>query len=110
MEEYMAFLIWGIMGLAFVVLGIYECCSKREKPFGFWSNAQTFAVKDVKRYNKALGKLWIVFGILFAMLGIPLLPGAAPAFIIISILGSLPLCIGAMVVYVTVIERKYREK
>jgi len=107
--ELMAFLIWGIMGFGFIILGIYDCFSKKEKPFGFWANAETVSVKDVKKYNRALGKLWIVFGILFTLLGLPLLAEDS-AWIILSILGCLPLCIGAMIVYTLGIEKKYRKK
>lgn len=106
----MAFVIWLLMSIAFVILGIYASVSKKEVAFGFWANADTFPVKDVKAYNRAVGKLWIVFGIVFSVLGLPLLKGQNNPFIILSILGIMIEAIAAMVIYTTVIEKKYRKK
>jgi len=106
----MAFVIWLLVSIAFVILGIYACISKKEVAFGFWANADTFPVNDVKAYNRAVGKLWIIFGILFSMLGLPLLKGQNSPFIIVSILGVMAEAIIAMVIYTTVIEKKYRKK
>ena len=106
----MAFVIWLLMSIAFVILGIYASVSKKEVAFGFWANADTFPVNDVKAYNRAVGKLWIVFGIVFVVLGLPLLKGQNNPFIILSILGIMIEAIAAMVVYTTVIEKKYRKK
>ncbi|MCM1121478.1 MAG: hypothetical protein NC416_02735 [Eubacterium sp.] len=104
-----AFVIWLAVSAAIFVLGIYAMLSKKEVAFGFWANAKVFPVKDVKGYNHAVGKLWCVFGVAFALLGIPLLTGQNSAWIIISILGCMAEAIAAMVVYVTVIEKKYRK-
>lgn len=104
-----AFIIWLAMGAAFIVLGIYAILSKREVAFGFWANAKMFPVEDVKGYNRAVGKLWCTFGAVFALLGIPLLPGQNTGYIIISILGCMAEVITAMVIYVAVIEKKYRK-
>lgn len=71
----LAFMIWTAMSAAFIGLGIYVYLSKKEAAFGFWANAETFPVNDVKSYNKAVGKLWCIFGIIFILLGIPLLAG-----------------------------------
>lgn len=110
MAEYIAFLIWAVVGAAFIVLGIYDFVSKKQMPFGFWANAEVFPVKDVKGYNRALGKLFIVFGVLFVLLGLPILAGQDSPWIVVSILGVLAEAIGTMAVYVTVIEKKYRMK
>ena len=104
-----AFIMWTLLGAAFVLYGIYASCSKKEQPFGFWANAKIFPVRDVKAYNRAVGKLWIVFGIVLALLGLPLLGGQNSPYAVISILGIMMETIAAMVVYVTVIERKYRK-
>ena len=84
--------------------------SKSAKPFGFWANAEVAEIKDVKGYNRALGKLWCVFGVLLILIGIPILLGENSAGVIITILGTMFLSIGAMVVYTVVIESKYRKK
>lgn len=106
----LAFIIWLLMSIAFIGLGIYCFISKKEVAFGFWANAEMFPVNNVKAYNKALGKLWCVFGGCFAVLGIPLLKGQNSPFIFVSVVGTMFLTIATMVVYVLVIEKKYREK
>ena len=84
--------------------------TKSAKPFGFWANAEVAEIKDVKGYNRALGKLWCVFGVLLILIGIPILLGENSAGVIITMLGTMLLSIGAMVVYTVVIEPKYRKK
>ena len=105
-----AFLIWLAMSACFVIMGIYNIFSKKKSAFGFWANAKVFEVTDVKAYNRALGKLWCVFGVVFALLGLPLLYGQNSPYILLTILGAMLEAIAAMVVYVTVIEKKYRRK
>lgn len=105
-----AFWIWFILSCFFVGLGIYSLLAKKEAAFGFWSNAKVFPVNDVTAYNRAMGKLWIVFGVVFAVLGTPLLLGRNNPYILFSILGVMAEAIAAMVVYTTVIEKKYRKK
>ncbi|MDE6846074.1 MAG: hypothetical protein K2J99_09945 [Lachnospiraceae bacterium] len=104
-----AFAVWLVVSTAFIVLGIYAMLSKKEVAFGFWANAKTFPVEDVKGYNRAVGMLWCVFGVIFALLGLPLLPGQNTGYIVISILGCMAEAVAAMIVYVTVIEKKYRK-
>lgn len=106
----LAFIIWAVVGIAFIGLGIYDMCSKKEQPFGFWANAKTLPVEDVRGYNKALGKLWCAFGIGFILIGLPLLSGQNSALVIIPMLGAMAETIVTMAVYVTVIEKKYRKK
>ena len=103
-----AFAGWAALGAAFIVLGVYVAFSKKEKVFGFWANAKTPAVKDIKKYNRALGRLWCVFGVVFILLGLPLLPGQNSPFIIVSILGAMFSTIVAMAVYEIGIVKKYR--
>lgn len=105
-----AFLIWLLFSILFIAYGIHAFCAKKAVPFGFWANAEVFAVKDVRAYNRAVGKLWCVFGIVLAFLGIPLLTGQNSPYALLSILGIMAEAIVAMVVYVVVIEKKYREK
>ena len=102
-----AFIIWAVCGLFFLGLGIYSF--KAKKAVGFWANAETLPMKDVKGYNKAMGKLWCVFSVIFILLGLPLLAGQNAAIIVVSVLGIVFEMLGAMVVYLH-IEEKYRKK
>ncbi len=104
------FVIWMAGSVVMVAFGIYAFFSKRAAPFGFWANAEVFEVNDVRAYNRAVGKLWCVFGSVFALLGLPLLGEQNSPYVILSILGCMVEAIVAMVVYVTVIEKKYRAR
>lgn len=111
-ERLIAFIIWAIMGVFFIVMGIYDMNSKKAKPFGFWANAEVGPIEDVKGYNRALGILWCAYGILFTLIGLPLLilDEQNAGGIIIPILGAMFISIGAMAVYSVGIESKYRKK
>lgn len=103
----MGFMIWVLCGCFFIGMGVF--CFFLKKPAWFWSNVSVFEVRDVKKYNSAVGKLWIVFGAVFLLLGVPLLAGQNSPLAVISILGGVAEAIGVMVVYTLVIERKYRK-
>lgn len=105
-----AFIIWTIMGVLFIAMGIYDMNSKKAKPFGFWANAEVTPIEDVKGYNRALGILWCVYGVLFTLIGLPLLDEQNLGLIIIPILGAVLISIAAMMIYVVGIESKYRKK
>ena len=105
----MAFVLWILIGSAFIIGGMVALFAKKAKPFGFWANAEVFPVNDTKAYNRALGKLFIVFGAAFMLLGIPLLKGQNAGGMVFTILGTMFLSIFTMVIYVTQIERKYRK-
>ena len=105
----LAFIICAAMGLGFVGMGIYCFMAKKAQPMGFWANAEVEEMKDVKGYNRALGKLWIWYGIVFILLCLPMLGGQNSATLIITILGVAFEAIIAMVVYVVGIEPKYKK-
>lgn len=102
------FVLWLIVGFAFIGLGLYARFSK--KPMGFWANAKVFAVTDVKKYNNAVAKLFIVFGIVFIILGLPLLLKTATILIFVPTIGVMIESIVAMIVYTVVIEKKYKKQ
>lgn len=110
MEGVIGFIIWFVLGAAFIILGVYCCCSKSDKPFGFWANTEQFQVNDLRGYNKALGKLWIVFGVLFGMMGLPLLFGGQNSpLVFLSVIGVMFEIICTMAVYILVIEKRYKK-
>ena len=111
-EGLLAFIIWAIVGVAFIVMGIYDMNSKKEKPLGFWANAEVGSIENVKGYNCALGKMFCVYGILFVLIGLPLLllNEKNEGLIMIPMVGTMIISIGTMVVYSIGIEAKYRKK
>lgn len=107
--EIFAFGAFALIGLFFLILGIR--CFFSDKPSGFWANAEQFEVTDVRAYNKAMGKLWIVAAVLYTALGLPLLtPANILLVILISMVGCMLVSIGIMIFFTTVIEPKYRKK
>lgn len=104
----LGFIIWALMGAMFIGTGVYSFYSK--KPMGFWANIKLFDVSDYKNYNRAFGKLFCVYGIVFIILGLPLLKGQDSPFLIFSVIGILLESIAAMIVYTLYIEEKYRKK
>ena len=103
-----AFVIWAIIGFVFMVMGIYDYFS--EKPAGFWAKAKTVTISDVKMYNRAVGKLFFYFGMIFILLGVPLLFSKQNSPVILfSVIGLMFAVIGMMIVYMK-IEAKYRRK
>lgn len=107
-ETFVGFVIWSIVGCVFIFLGIYSFFSR--KPTGFWANVELFEVTDIKRYNGAVGKLFCGFGIIFIILGFPMLAGQNSPWIIISVVGVVFEVIAMMVIYTMVIEEKYKKK
>ena len=105
-EMILSFTIWSIIGLLFIILGIYAFFSKKAQPMGFWANAKMFEVTDVRKYNAAMGKLFIGFGMIFIILGLPLLSGQNSALIILSVFGVMAEVIIMMAIYTIVIEKK----
>ncbi|MBQ7956304.1 MAG: hypothetical protein IJ282_11270 [Lachnospiraceae bacterium] len=107
----LGFIICALVGLLVVGLGFW--CFRAKKPVGFWANAEAPEAKninDVTGYNRAVGILLIIFGIVFVLLCLPILGGQNSPGIIVSILGMMFESIAAMVVYTVVIEPKYTKK
>lgn len=106
-ENMFAFLIWAAVGLLLIGIGVHAFFAK--KPQHFWANAPMIEVNDVKKYNRAVGKLFIAFGVLFTLIGLPLLL-ENKMWILLSMLLVMPVVIVTMVIYSTVIEKKYKKE
>ena len=106
-EGIIAFIIWIMVSLVFVVIGIYDLRAK--EVVGFWSNGKKPIVQEenLKAYNRAVGILWIAFAVVFMFLGLPLLAGDNSPLVVITLLGTLAEVVALMAVYVLVIEKKY---
>ena len=103
----MGFMIWALAGLVFVGIGLGSFRAK--KAVGFWANMEAPQVTDIKSYNRAMGKLWIGFGLIFILLGLPLLAGQNSPLIFLSVLGVFAEIIGVMLIYTQIILPKYKK-
>lgn len=99
------FVIWALVGALIIVIGIKDLFAK--KTVGFWANIETMKVSDVKGYNRATGILFMVYGIVFILLGLPLLGGQNTPFILLSIIGVMFETIIIMTIYSICIVKKY---
>lgn len=102
------FIVWVVIAIAFILFGIYSFFSK--KPVGFWANTEMDEVIEIQNYNRAVGKMWCVFGLFFLILGFPLLKGQNSPYILISVVGVVVEVIVLMLVYSQLIEKKYCKK
>ena len=109
--EIMGFVIWVICGLLFVGIGIYDYRSKKQ--VGFWANFDVPEVEDVIGFNKAVGRLFITYGVVFILIGIPLIPSIFyknMLLVFIPIIGTVFETIWLMVYFVMKIEKDYYPK
>ncbi len=102
------FVLWCIVSGIFLVIGC--SCFFASKPVGFWANVKMCEVNNTKKYNRAMGKLFCCFGMVLAILGLPLLAGQNSPLVFLSIAGTLVLVITTMLVYELVIMKKYHKK
>lgn len=103
----LGFVIWSIVGLFLMGIGVSALFSK--KAVGFWANIEVGKVTDVKKYNNAVGILFIIFGLIFILLGTPMLSEHS-VLILFSVIGVMAETIAAMIVYTQVISKKYSAK
>ncbi len=109
-----AFIVWSLVAVLFLVIGLVD--RKSEKPVGFWSNAKPWSnvkkleVTDIRAYNNAVSTIWIVFAIVFEILGLPFLFFGQNSLVFWAVMaGVVVLIIGIMFAYVKV-EGKYKLK
>lgn len=102
------FIIWALCGCFMIGLGISAFFSK--KAVGFWANIKIFPVNDIRAYNHATGKLFIAYGVVFIVLGLPLLSGQNTPYILLSVLGVMIETIVMMAIYNLSITKKYSGK
>ena len=100
------FVIWALVGVVIIILGIRAYFSR--KVAGFWANIKPISVNDITGYNRAVGKLFVIYGVILIALGLPLLSGQNSPYILLSVLGVMIETIVIMVVYSLCIERKYK--
>ncbi len=115
-EMLIAYLIWLAIALLFVVLGIVDMVNAHcGKPVGFYNIGpppKPENLTDVTAYNRAVGKLLISAGIVFALLGLPLLlcSDNEAILILLCMPGTFAWVIGMALIYELKIMKKYRRK
>ena len=108
MGNIIGFVIWAIGGVIIIGLGISAYFSR--KLVGFWANIKPISVNDIMGYDRAVSKLFVIYGVILIILGLPLLLGQNSPFVLLSVLGVMIETIAIMVVYSLFIERKYKEQ
>jgi hypothetical protein len=102
-----AYAIIPMFSIFFIILGLIS--SKQKEPVKFWSNVVNYSnIKDIPAYNKAVGILFIIFGIIFGLASGTLFLGDIGAIIFIFLVVIEVLAM--MIIYTLVIETKYRKK
>ena len=102
-----AFLIWTVLSVLFVIFAVR--CRHSDKPARFWANVPAPEVTDVKEYNRKVSNLWIVFSVLFELLGVTFLFCRQNSpLVIVPYLGTVFLVLLVMVLY-SGIESRYRK-
>ena len=103
-----AFCIWAVCAILFAAIGIHALRSKKAVHFfASWQPEVPPEVRDVRRYNRAVARLWFIAAGIFLLLGLPLLAGQNSAIILLSALGTMALCIGMCIAF-HFIEQKYK--
>lgn len=102
-----AFIIWSIVALIFVVIGIVNWRSKTE--VGFFTGVEPGKKKDIVGYNHAVAKIWFFYATILEIIGLPFvfIPQNSIMAVVVM-LAVVLLTIGIMVVYVKV-DAKYKE-
>ena len=98
--------IW-LCAAIFVVIGVWALC--RKTPMHFWSGSTVSIteIRDIRRYNRANGQMWILFGVGMALIGFLGFWSIAAAGVCVFIytLGGIPV----LVVLYDKIYQKYRK-
>ena len=97
-------IIWSTVTVLIIGIGIWSWNSR--KPAGFYAGTEPPRVRDVKKYNRAVGILWFAYAALFELLGFPFLleKQNGPLFLV-TILGTVLITIGLMVAYNRILGR-----
>ncbi len=108
MGEIIGFIIWAVVGCFIIGAGISAFF--RKKAVSFWANIEVEPMNDIKNYNYAMGKLFIAYGVIFVLLGLPMLSNQNSPLIILSVLGIMVETIATMTIYTLMIAKKYKRK
>ena len=106
-----AFIIWNVCTLICLIIGFRTRTMSR--PTGFFTGDSTPEVTDTAAYNKAVGRLWIRYGIGLAVIGLPLLRLKQNEFSlwwIFIMLGTVFITIALVLSYMKIQDTYFRKK
>ena len=101
------FIIWSIVTVIFLGIGI--SCRKSNEAVGFFTGCKPPVVEDVKRYNKAVSKLWFISAGAYEVIGVPLLFLEQNSLLFIPIIFAVVIGLIVMMVAYLKIEAKYKK-
>ena len=101
------FIIWSIVTVIFLGIGI--SCRKSNEAVGFFTGCKPPVGEDVKRYNKAVSKLWFVSAGIYEVMGVPLLFLEQNSLLFIPIIFAVVIGLIVMMVAYLRIEAKYKK-
>lgn len=101
-----AFVIWSAVGVIFLIIGVSAW--KAKEAVGFFTFVDPPKVKDVRRYNHAVAKLWFTAALIFEILGVPLLFIKQNSSLSIFIILGVVILVIAMVIVYTRVETTYK--
>lgn len=101
------FVIWSIVAVIFLGIGI--SCRKSNEAVGFFTGCKPPAVEDVKRYNKAVSKLWFISAGAYEVIGVPLLFLEQNSLLFVPIIFAVVIGLIVMMVAYLQIEAKYKK-
>lgn len=109
MERWILFAVCWLCGAIFLGIGLYAV--RRKTPMNFWSGetVPSESVSDIPAYNRAMGKLWGGYGVVYWVAG-PIgfwhpIAGVV-VMCVLSVIGAAAL----VLIYKKIIEKKYRIK
>ncbi len=105
-----AFAIWSIVALVFIVIAISSWNSNEVVGFFNVGKVPDIPKCNIVAYNHSVAVIWMIFSIVLEILGIPLLlfEQNSPYFIV-TILGTILLLIGIIIAYLK-IEKHFMRK
>ena len=92
-----------------IFVGIGICSSRSNEAVGFFTFDKPPIVKDVKKYNKAVARLWYVASVIYEVIGIPLLFLKQNSPLVIIIIFAIILWVILLIFVYIKIEIKYKK-
>ncbi len=101
------FIVWSIVTVIFLGIGI--SCRKSNEAVGLFTGCKPPAVKDVKRYNSTVSKLWFISAGTYEVIGVPLLFLEQNSLLFVPIIFAVAIGLIIMMVVYLQIEAKYKK-